>query len=100
MHVFKDLHLESSILTNIMNRVIARGNTLNLQNQEEVLEFFSFFVFWFFLMVVSFAKHTVLYLLLFCEDAEIALVMELNKTKQGWNFYNYSQLYRQPHFVL
>ena len=45
MHVFKDLHLASSILTNIMNRVIARGNTLNLQNQEEVLEFFSFFVF-------------------------------------------------------
>ena len=45
MHVFKDLHLASSILTNIMNRVIARGNTLNLQNQEKVLEFFSFFVF-------------------------------------------------------
>lgn len=51
-------------------------------------------------MVVSFAKHTVLYLLLLCEDEETALVMELNKTKQGWNFYNYSQLYRQPRFVL
>lgn len=51
-------------------------------------------------MVVSFAKHTVLYLLLLCEDEEIALVMELNKTRQGWNFYNYSQLYRQLHFVL
>ena len=37
-------------------------------------------------MVVSFAKHTVLYLLLLCEDEEIALVMELVKLDKAGTF--------------